>query len=119
MGTRADFYIGKGSKAEWLGSIAWDGMEWAEEKNSPLMKAATETEFRISVERILAKRDDATRPADGWPWPWKTSNTTDYTYYFYKEKSHYSYFDESIHWPEMDTSTMTLGKRSGVLVFTS
>jgi hypothetical protein len=25
MGTRADFYVGRGGQAEWLGSIAWDG----------------------------------------------------------------------------------------------
>lgn len=25
MGTRADFYVGRGEQAEWLGSIAWDG----------------------------------------------------------------------------------------------
>jgi hypothetical protein len=25
MGTRADFYIGRGTEAEWLGSVAWDG----------------------------------------------------------------------------------------------
>jgi hypothetical protein len=25
MGTRADFYVGRGETAEWLGSIAWDG----------------------------------------------------------------------------------------------
>ena len=25
MGTRADFYIGRGATAEWIGSIAWDG----------------------------------------------------------------------------------------------
>lgn len=25
MGTRADFYVGRGESAEWLGSIAWDG----------------------------------------------------------------------------------------------
>lgn len=25
MGTRADFYVGVGEQAEWLGSIAWDG----------------------------------------------------------------------------------------------
>ena len=24
MGTRADFYVGKGKDSEWLGSIAWD-----------------------------------------------------------------------------------------------
>lgn len=25
MGTRADFYVGTGANAEWLGSIAYDG----------------------------------------------------------------------------------------------
>ncbi len=25
MGTRADFYVGLGEQAEWLGSVAWDG----------------------------------------------------------------------------------------------
>lgn len=25
MGTIADFYVGRGPKAEWIGSIAWDG----------------------------------------------------------------------------------------------
>jgi hypothetical protein len=25
MGTRADFYVGRGETAEYLGSIAWDG----------------------------------------------------------------------------------------------
>jgi hypothetical protein len=25
MGTRADFYVGRGKDAEWLGSVAFDG----------------------------------------------------------------------------------------------
>ena len=25
MGTRADLYIGRGTDAEWIGSVAWDG----------------------------------------------------------------------------------------------
>ena len=25
MGTRADFYVGRGDAAEWIGSIAYDG----------------------------------------------------------------------------------------------
>ena len=33
MGTRADFYVGVGKKAEWLGNVAWDGDEWAEKIN--------------------------------------------------------------------------------------
>lgn len=33
MGTRADFYIGRGENAEWLGSIAWDGDPWPTPSN--------------------------------------------------------------------------------------
>lgn len=25
MSTRADFYVGRGAEAEWIGSISWDG----------------------------------------------------------------------------------------------
>jgi len=32
MGTRADFYVGMGKDAEWLGSVAWDGYEWADRR---------------------------------------------------------------------------------------
>jgi hypothetical protein len=52
MGTRADFYVGRGESAEWLGSIAWDGYP------------------------------DGIDPEMGWPWPWDDSGTTDYAYAF-------------------------------------
>jgi hypothetical protein len=79
MGTRADFYVGRGEKAEWLGSVAWDGHP---ENFRAILKAKTETAFRKAVAKELKQRDDATLPADGWPWPWKDSHLTDYAYAF-------------------------------------
>jgi hypothetical protein len=67
MGTRADFYVGVGPEAEWLGSIAWDGYAGAENPNCGLMRAKTEEEFRKEVDGIRASRDDFTAPEDGWP----------------------------------------------------
>ena len=105
MGTRADFYVGRGAQAEWLGSIAWDGypdgiaprgeemerltpfsppshknVEWPEGQS--LFDSTTEAEFRERLTRFFRYRDDVTLPADGWPWPWETSHTTDYAYAF-------------------------------------
>lgn len=85
MGTRADFYIGRGQQAEWLGSVAWDGYQWHEE-DGPLMQAKTPDEFRETVASIAKQRDDFTSPADGWPWPWDDSRTTDYAYVLHDGK---------------------------------
>lgn len=88
MGTRADFYIGRGEEAEWLGSIAWDGYPGGVFSNligdssSLLEDFADENHWRSSVEAWFAQRDDATLPAQGWPWPWEDSQTTDYAYAF-------------------------------------
>ena len=80
MGARADFYVGRGEKAEWLGSIAWDGNP----SGIPikLRKSETESIFRDLVASFLVTRDDKTLPADGWPWLWEDSRTTDYAYAF-------------------------------------
>lgn len=85
MGTRADYYIGRGKNAEWLGSTAWDGypegvIDQKDEQN--LFTSKTEDDFRKRLKVYFDDREDVTLPADGWPWPWKTSSTTDYTYAF-------------------------------------
>lgn len=114
MGTRADFYVVSGKEAEWIGSIAWDGYEWAEDKESALAKASTEAEFREEVRTILAGRDDATFPKMGWPWPWNDSGTTDYAYYFKDGAVHW---DDRENWPDMSAlKKTTFGKRSGIMV---
>lgn len=78
MGTRADFYIGRGESAEWLGSIAWDGYEVPEH----VRRMNSAENFREGVEQFLKTRDDATFPQDGWPWPWGDSNLTDEVWAF-------------------------------------
>lgn len=80
MGTRADFYVGKGEKAEWIGSIAWDG--YPDGVPSEILNAKDESKYREKVTSFLNGREDKTLPEDGWPWPWEDSNTTDYAYSF-------------------------------------
>jgi hypothetical protein len=84
MGTRADFYVGKGKTAEWLGSIAWDGHP--ESIDDSIKLAPNELEYRNAVRAFFASRDDVTLPEQGWPWPWKDSNTTDFSYTFDADK---------------------------------
>jgi hypothetical protein len=120
MGTRADFYDGRGRDAEWLGSIAWDGYpdgltpllprkepswhggperhvsgSWA--PGGSLLEASTVQEFHERLEHLFNYRDDVTRPADGWPWPWDDSDTTDYAYAFEGGKVWISCFGSAWH----------------------
>jgi len=81
MGTRADFYVGRGKDSEWLGSIAWDGYP-DDSDVSVLFIAASEQGWRDAVASFIEGREDGTRPDQGWPWPWEDSRTTDYSYAF-------------------------------------
>jgi len=95
MGTRADFYVGRGASAEWIGSIAWDGypVGITTKADKPIILAATtEADYREQLARFLAERTDATLPARGWPWPWNDSGTTDYAYAFDDGKVYASCF---------------------------
>lgn len=102
MATRADFYVGRGKDAVWLGSVAFDGYPEGIELNSPeidkswpfgdrhkkedwpkgkhLFDSKTEGEFRERLERYFLYREDVSLPENGWPWPWDNSGTTDYAY---------------------------------------
>jgi hypothetical protein len=86
MGTRADFYLGKGKDAEWLGSIAWDGSEI----DNQIRGCKSPEAYRHAVESFLKERDDATWPKDGWPWPWDDSGITDCHYWFFDGQTHTS-----------------------------
>lgn len=90
MGTRADFYVGRGEQAEWLGSVAYDG--YPSGIDEQLLKCQSEQTFRKAVRALLAEREDRTLPEDGWPWPWEDSRTTDYAYAFDAGAVHASYF---------------------------
>lgn len=84
MGTRADFYLGRGADAQWLGSIAWDGYPSGivSEFDEDVLNSTKAEDFSALVHAKLLKRDDGTTPEMGWPWPWDSSNTTDYAYAF-------------------------------------
>lgn len=137
MGTRADFYVGRGKDAEWLGSVAWDGYPTGFDDNQALFDATTEEEYRAAVAAELDGREDATKPEDGWPWPWDDSNTTDYAYAFdggkvYGSSFGGSWFDaanardddgdeedggEPAVFPNMkDRQNVTFGARSGIII---
>lgn len=143
MGTRADFYLGRGLEAEWLGSIAWDG--YPEGLPEHLLRIDKPENFRAAVEQFIEGRSDGTKPADGWPWPWEDSNTTDYAYAFDDGAVWYSIGYPQAWWwkatdenppdeededyqeklskltpavfPKMkDRQNVTLGKRSGIMI---
>ncbi len=84
MGTRADFYVGKGKDAEWIGSIAWDG--YRDGIDAAILKAKTPRAFRAAVAKFFKTRDDVTLPKMGWPWPWDDSGTSDCSYWFFAGK---------------------------------
>lgn len=135
MGTRADFYIGRGESAEWMGSIGWDG--YPDGINETLLAATTEDDFKRELAEFFTDRKDVTLPEQGWPWPWDNSLTTDYAYAFDGGKVWASCFGHE--WfdpqkqqeddgddkgkvavfPDMsDRKNVTMGPRSGLIVIT-
>jgi hypothetical protein len=130
MGTRADFYVGKGKDAEWIGSVAWDGCEWGERikkgDHDSISGAKDESEYRKAVSELLEKRDDGTTPENGWPWPWDDSATTDCAYCFSDGKVEafawgcdWDDGDIQHEWPDFsgsDHSAKAGDQRSGVIM---
>lgn len=89
MGTRADFYIGRGKDTEWIGSICSDGYPgpppgltgWA--YKARFFDCMTDEQFRRAVEWIDSQVDHCYRPGrDDWPWIWIDSRNTDWIYAF-------------------------------------
>ncbi len=134
MGTRADFYVGHGQDAEWLGSVAWDGHGWYDHKTDMCdaeLSAADADTFRSKVAAILNGREDSTLPEDGWPWPWDDSHKTNYAYVFADGCIHVYCFGrpagsedddgpKTANFPDMSArKNVTFGPRSGVFIFVS
>ena len=135
MGTRADFYVGRGAVAEWIGSIAWDG--YPKGIDAEILASTEVEQYRGNVTDMLA-RADATLPEQGWPWPWEDSRTTDYAYAFddgqvWASRFGGAWFDPreaepgddddtdygpSAVFPDMSSrQATTFGRRSGLIVF--
>lgn len=100
MGTRADFYVGRGEHAEWIGSITWDGHP--DGIDEEIFAAQEEQDYRDAVGRFLAERRDATYPTEPWPWPWDNSRTTDYAYAFDGDQVYASNFGHTWFIPDVD-----------------
>jgi hypothetical protein len=125
VGTRADFYIGRGNDAQWLGSVAFDGYQWAA-PDCPLLAATTPDAFIGAVSAIATMRPDFTCPDQGWPWPWNDSRMTDYAYVLHDGAVHVYNFGrpiadlaaEEVDWfPDMSAiKNVAFGGRSGMLV---
>lgn len=133
MGTRSDYYLGRGKEAKWLGSKAYDGHP--QNLKPEILNAPDEETFAREVTAFLRQCDDATLPEQGWPWPWEDSRTTDYAYAFDGGRVWGSYFGHSwrlapeepensyegekmTDFPDMSAlKNVTLGRRSGLLIF--
>lgn len=56
MGMRADFCVGTGEDAEWIGSARLDGNEWADVRNNPVASGATTaSHFVTDLSHTLAQ----------------------------------------------------------------
>src|SRR5690606_8416672 len=75
MGTRADFYVGRGESAEWIGSIAMDGNPRFLLRHGVF--AASIEQYRQAVADLIRGKDHGTSTAQGWPWPWDNSCETE------------------------------------------
>ncbi len=81
MGTRADFYVIKHEKLEWIGSLYRDGHPW----NIPtdiLIQVNPVMFEELTVEFLQTKDSAIKSEGDKWPWPWADSRMTDYSYIF-------------------------------------
>jgi len=95
MGTRADFYVGRGKRARWIGSIAYDGHP---ENYHHICTRRQKHTFERAVRCELLRRDDATFPRDGWPWAWDDSNTTDEVFCFDKGRVRICHYGRWFTW---------------------
>lgn len=134
MGTRADFYVGRGKEAKWIGSIGLDG--YPDGIPEEVLTSKTPEGFAFEVWRHIKEDRHGTMPEQGWPWPWEDSTTTDYAYSFEDGKIYCSNFGrkafiigeekEPEHsgpkcevFPDMTAQqNFTMGERSGMIVVT-
>lgn len=106
MGTRADFYVGRGETAEWIGSITSVG--YPDGIDATVFNVTTEDDYRAAVTEFFAQRDDVTLPSEPWPWPWVNSQTTDYAYAFDTDAVYASSF--GCQWFKVDPDAELFGE---------
>jgi len=85
MGTRADFYIDRNNKIEWIGSLYKDGHPW----NIPtdiLIQINPVMFEELTIDFLESQNSSIRKNGDAWPWPWEDSLMTDYSYIFKMNK---------------------------------
>ena len=134
MGTRADFYIGNGDNAKWLGSIGWDG--YPEGIPIDIKECTNADQFEKTVCEFI-KMNNGILAETGWPWPWTSGEMTDYSYFFIKNTVYVSKYGskawqaiynfatdcpkdsefKTVSFPDMkDKQNVILDRRSGLIV---
>jgi hypothetical protein len=113
--TKADFYIGTGVAANWIGSIFNDGYVHGIPLDILICVNPTLYE-ELVVEFIQAMEGVVKTNGDKWPWLWPDSRMTDYSYIFIKNlskvvASHYGgiMFDPIKHLNEGDMVSADVG----------
>ena len=137
MGTRADFYVGIKDKAEWLGSIPYDGYPDGVPMEYGIVVCVSEEAYRAAVSKMLDTYEYSTKPEKGWPWPWNDSDTTDYAYTWHNGRVQASCFGHPLFdavdpepddddtprgglWPDMSAiKNVATGDRSGLIILTA
>lgn len=81
---RADFYVGMGLDAEWLGSVSRCGEIWA--ISTPILLQVNQTMYEESViEYIKYCEGVVANHVCQWPWIWNDSRMTAFSYMFLPE----------------------------------
>ena len=79
--TKADFYIGNGIAANWIGSIREDGYPNGIPLN--ILICTNPTLYEELVVELIKERGGPIKTDGGmWPWLWPDSRMTDYSYMF-------------------------------------
>ena len=81
---KADFYVGLGPGAEWIGSVKKCGELWAITTSILLQVSRTMYEEMV-IEYIQFCEGVVGDHVCKWPWDWNDSQMTDYSYIFVPE----------------------------------
>ncbi len=85
MSTKADFYVGTGKHAEWIGSLLKDGSVYYIPMD--ILIQVNKTMFEETVLEFLSLKEGIIPDqGDGWIHPWSDSRVTDYVYMFDNNK---------------------------------
>jgi len=97
MGSKADFYIGTGQDAKWIGAVEQDG--YPDAIPAGILIQVNEIMFEeLVVDFLQSKRPRSFISSEGdkWPWLWADSSLTDYTYMFFNSKVHMGFFGKAM-----------------------